>query len=300
MKEPAKSLIRALRPPWPKRTQHGGRGDSLRDLYESSIDSENRQRSIAEFAAREKQIPRCARNDTQQAIALEPMTKPLVIAIDGPAGAGKSTVAQMLARRLQLDYVDSGATYRAAALKVIESGVAPEDEDGIARVVAAAEIRFVPGRPQPRVFLDGRDITAEIRTREVTAAASRVSRLPAVRRKLIALQRSLLKAPGVVMEGRDIGTVVFPEAPLKIFLKADPEERARRRVQQNQEQGHASSLKDTLSAISNRDHLDAERKASPLVPAADASVLDSTFLSAEEVVEQILELARKKKLPGPR
>ncbi len=254
---------------------------------------------FAELAARQKRIPRCARNGTQQTLALETMTEPFVITIDGPAGAGKSTVARMLARQLGLDYVDSGATYRAAALKVIESGVAPEDEEGTARVVAAAEIRFVPGRPQPRVFLDGRDVTAEIRTREVTAAASRVSRLPAVRRKLVVLQRSLVKAPGVVMEGRDIGTVVFPEAPLKIFLKADPEERARRRVQQNQEQGRPSSLKDTLSAMSSRDRLDAERKASPLIPAEDALILDSTRLSAEEVVEQILELARKKRLPGP-
>jgi len=227
------------------------------------------------------------------------MTEPLVIAIDGPAGAGKSTVAQMLAERLGLAYVDSGATYRAAALKVLESGVASDDEEGIARVVASAEIRFVPRQPQPQVLLDGKDVTAKIRTSEVTLAAARVSRLPAVREKLIALQRSLLKSPGVVMEGRDIGTVVFPDAPLKIFLRADPNERARRRLQQNHQQGRPSTLTDTMTEISSRDQLDAERKISPLVPAEDASTLDSTRLTAEEVVEQILELARKKNLPGP-
>ena len=228
------------------------------------------------------------------------MTQPLVIAIDGPAGSGKSTVAQMLAERLGLIYVDSGATYRAAALKVLEAGVPLDDEQEIVRVVASAEIRFVPRRPQPQVLLDGNDVTPKIRTRRVTQAASHVSRLPAVRQKLIALQRSLLKEPGVVMEGRDIGTVVFPDAPLKIFLKADPEERARRRVQQNQEQGRPSKLQDILAEISKRDQRDAERQASPLVPAAGAAILDSTRLSAEEVVDEILELARKKNLPGAR
>lgn len=224
------------------------------------------------------------------------MREPLIIAIDGPAGAGKSTVAQMLAERLGLAYVDSGATYRAAALKVLESGVAIEDDEAIVRVVAAADIRFEPRQPQPRVLLDRKDVTKKIRSAEVTQAASRVSRLPAVRKKMVALQRQLAKPPGVVMEGRDIGTVVFPGAPLKIFLKANPEERARRRFEQDEEHGRPSDLKKTLAEISSRDQRDAERQASPLVAAKDAAIIDSTQLSAEEVIERILELVRTRNL----
>ncbi len=225
-----------------------------------------------------------------------PQTKPIVIAIDGPAGAGKSTVAQMLAARLGLAYVDSGATYRAAALKVLQSGASIDDQNEIGKIVASAEIRFLAGGGKPQVILDGKDVTAQIRGAEVTLAAARVSRLPKVRQKLIALQRSLVAGHGVVMEGRDIGTVVFPDAPLKIFLKADPKERARRRLEQNHQQGRPSNLQDTISEISNRDQLDAERKVSPLVAAADAQVMDSTRLTAEEVVEKILELARRRNL----
>src|SRR3990172_3314029 len=173
------------------------------------------------------------------------MVKPLVIAIDGPAGAGKSTVAQMLAARLGLNYVDSGATYRAAALKVVESGVSPDDEAAVADAVSRAEIDFVADDGKSTVYLDGRGVAQEIRTPEVTLAAAKVPRLPEVRKKLIALQRRLVRGKGVVMEGRDIGTVVFPEAPLKIFLKADVEERARRRLHQDREEGRKASLEQT-------------------------------------------------------
>ena len=224
------------------------------------------------------------------------MTSPLIITIDGPAGAGKSTVAQSLAARLGLTYVDSGATYRAAALKIVQLGVSLDDEDAVAAVIAAAPIEIVTDDGQSVVYLDGSNVAQAIRTPEVTLAAAQVSRLPEVRKKLIALQRSLARGKGVVMEGRDIGTVVFPDAPLKIFLKADVEERARRRLNQDLHDGRARTLEQTAYDIGRRDQLDAERKVSPLVPALDAIEIDSTRLSADEVVDCIINLARERKL----
>jgi cytidylate kinase len=226
----------------------------------------------------------------------ECMGKPLVIAIDGPAGAGKSTVAQKLALRLGLAYVDSGATYRAAALKVLESRASPDDEQAVAALVARANIQFETDGERPRALLDGEDASAKIRTPEVTLTASRISQFPEVRRKLVALQRSVATGSGVVMEGRDIGTVVFPEAPLKIFLTAEPEERARRRLAQNQEAGQTGDFKQIVEEIRERDRQDSQRKLSPLVRAPDAVEIDSTRLTADQVVEHIIELARERKL----
>ena len=222
----------------------------------------------------------------------------MVIAIDGPAGAGKSTVARKLAERMGLDYVDSGATYRAAALRVLESNVSPEDEQAVSELIGHAGIEFKTNGSKSQVLLDGEDVTEKIRTPQVTLAAAKVSRLPDVRKKLITLQRSLARGRGIVMEGRDIGTVVFPQARLKIFLKADPEERARRRLRDEEKRGRQATLEQTAYEIGRRDQLDAERKISPLVPAADAVEIDSTHLSADEVVERIMELARERKLIG--
>lgn len=224
------------------------------------------------------------------------MPEPLVIAIDGPAGAGKSTVARKLAERLGLEYVDSGATYRAAALRVLESQVSPEDVSGVIELIARTAIGFKTNGTRSQVLLDAEDVTEKIRTPPVTLAAAQVSRLPEVRQKLIQLQRSLAQGRGVVMEGRDIGTVVFPQAPLKIFLKADPEERARRRLGDEEKRGREATLEQTAYEIGRRDQLDAERKISPLVPAADAFEIDSTHLNADQVVERILELARERNL----
>jgi len=224
------------------------------------------------------------------------MPTPLVIAIDGPAGAGKSTVAQKVAARLGLAYVDSGATYRATALKVLQSAIAPDDEQAVARLMAQTDIRITTEGLQSRVLVDGQDVTEKIRTPEVTLAAAKVSRLPEVRAKLVAVQRNCAVGRGVVMEGRDIGTVVFPNAALKVFLKADPVERAQRRLNQDRKEGRSATLEQTADEIARRDQLDAERKISPLVAAADASQIDSTYLAADQVVEQIVELARQKKL----
>ncbi len=227
------------------------------------------------------------------------MAKPLVIAIDGPAGAGKSTVAQKVAERLGLTYVDSGATYRAVALKVLEAGIPPEDEGAVSRLIGETEIQITCDGNQPHVLVDGRDVTARIRTPEVTLAAAKVSRLPEVRSKLVEIQRGFAQGAGVVMEGRDIGTVVFPDASLKIFLKADPEERARRRLEQDKKEGRTASLEQTAYEIGRRDQLDAERKLSPLVAARDAIEIDSTRLAAQDVVEKILALARNRAAGHP-
>lgn len=224
------------------------------------------------------------------------MPEPLVIAIDGPAGAGKSTVARKLAERIGLDYVDSGATYRAAALQVLQSHVSPDDASAVVELIGRTSIGFKTNGTRSQVMIDTEDVTEKIRTPAVTLAAAQVSRLPEVRQKLIMLQRSLARGRGVVMEGRDIGTVVFPHAPLKIFLKADPAERARRRLRDEEKRGREATLEQTAYEIGRRDQLDAERKISPLVPAADAFQIDSTDLNADEVVERIMELARDRDL----
>jgi CMP/dCMP kinase len=224
--------------------------------------------------------------------------QPLLIAIDGPAGAGKSTVARELAERLGLNYIDTGATYRAAALDVLEKGISPDDPDLVVPAVCAADIQLEPRGSNLRVVLNGRDVTALIRSPEVTLASAQVSRLPGVRSKLIALQRRLACGRGVVMEGRDIGTVVFPEAPLKIFLTAEPEERARRRFGDEKKQGRAATLEETAHDVDRRDALDSKREFSPLLAAPDAVRIDSTAFTAEQVVERIIQIARERKLLG--
>ena len=222
-----------------------------------------------------------------------------VIALDGPSGSGKSTVARGVASRLGWRYVDTGATYRVATLAVLRAGSDLADAQAVIAVVARAGIELSTDPAAPSARLDGEDVSIIIRGAEVTAAVSAVSALPAVRRQLVALQRALAGTAGAVLEGRDIGTAVFPDAPVKVFLDASPEARANRRAADLDAGVHAAVGTPTALVVATvtadlarRDHLDSSREASPLVAALDAIHLDSTALDADAVVERVLELAR--------
>ena len=219
----------------------------------------------------------------------------LVIAIDGPSGVGKTTVARAVAARLGYSYVESGAMYRAIALLALESGVALDDAAALGKLAAAADIRFAPSPEGNRLLLNGRDVTEAIRSPEVTRASSFVSTHAEVRARLVERQRALGAEGGVVMEGRDIGTVVFPNADLKIFLDATPEVRGQRRLRDIKSAQQASA-ESVLKEITERDERDQTRVVSPLVPAADAIRIDTTHLSADQVVEQILKFLETKQL----
>jgi cytidylate kinase len=214
-----------------------------------------------------------------------------VIAIDGPAGAGKSTVALALARRLGFVLVDTGALYRGVALAAREAGVAWSDGEALGRLANELNFRFelVPGG-SPRLFIAGSDRSDDIRTPEISLGASDVSKHPGVRSALLGLQRQLGQQGGVVLEGRDIGTVVFPDAELKVFLTANPMTRAARRVQDLAERGISADLGQTLDEIQRRDAQDAGREIAPLRAAPDAVTLDSTQLDVDAVVERLADL----------
>ena len=215
----------------------------------------------------------------------------LILAIDGPVGSGKSTVARRVAQLLDYIYVDTGAMYRAIALKALRRGVSLDASDELVALAGDTRIDLrVPNETQ-QVFLDGQDVTAAIRSPEISSAASRVATVPGVRHVLVTEQRRAGHQGGVVMEGRDIGTVVFPDAELKIFLTASPEIRAERRWREHQQKGDAIDLARTVEEIRERDKRDRERTSSPLVQAADAILVDSTAMGPEEVARLVVMLA---------
>jgi cytidylate kinase len=216
----------------------------------------------------------------------------LTIAIDGPAGAGKSTIASRLARKLGYVNLESGAMYRALALKAIDHDLSFDDEAALVALAHESRIQLEPTIGGNRTLLDGRDVSSRIRERDVTEAASRVSVHPGVRAWMVARQQEMGAGGGVVMEGRDIGTKVFPAADLKVFLDADPVVREQRRMEQQRIKGDVAA--NLAADLRERDRRDRTRAASPLVAASDAVVIDSTTLSEDEVLAQVEELVKKK------
>jgi len=216
----------------------------------------------------------------------------LIIAIDGPAGAGKSTIASRLARKLGYVNLESGAMYRALALKAIEWDVSFEDEAALMQLARDSHIQLEPTIGGNRVLLDGNDVTQRVRDTDVTEAASRISVHPKVREWMVSHQRAMGLGGGVVMEGRDIGTKVFPDADVKIFLDADPVVREQRRLEQQHTKG--GSARAMAAELRERDHRDRTRAVSPLVPAEDAVVVDSSGLSEDEVLNRVEELVAQK------
>ena len=216
----------------------------------------------------------------------------LIIAIDGPAGAGKSTIASRLARKLGYINLESGAMYRALALKAIDKDTSFEDEDALVKLAEDSRIQLEPTLGGNRTLLDGKDVSSRIRERDVTEAASRVSVHPKVRQWMVAHQREMGAGGGIVMEGRDIGTKVFPGADLKIFLDADPVVREQRRMAQQKIGGDVAA--NVAEELRERDRRDRTRAASPLVAAADAVVINSSLMTEDEVLGRVEELVREK------
>ena len=214
---------------------------------------------------------------------------PFVVAIDGPSGSGKGSLASAVASRLGFHLLDSGAIYRLLALKALRESVDLDDEEALVELLDDFDIRFETGDALTRTFLDGADVSQELRQEKTGDAASRVARHPGVRRTLLELQRSFFTPPGLVADGRDMGTVVFPKARFKFFLWASPEIRAERRYKQLINMGLSANIADLLAEIKERDERDRSRSTSPLVPAEDAIVVDSSLLDLTQVIELVLE-----------
>jgi len=222
------------------------------------------------------------------------MKKKISIAIDGPAAAGKSTVAKLVAENLSYIYIDTGAMYRALTLKALTKDVNLENAMELYTLLTQTQIQLVPEKGGQFVYLDGNDVTDKIRSQEVTNSVSIVSKHQSVREEMVARQQRLAAGGGVVMDGRDIGTHVLPQAEVKVFLVASVEERAVRRHTENLEKGYSSDLQQLKEEIEKRDKLDSEREVAPLKKASDAKLIDTTALSIEQVVNRIVALANER------
>lgn len=222
------------------------------------------------------------------------MTKGIQVAIDGPASAGKSTVAKLVAKRFNYVYCDTGAMYRVVTLAALRKGLSMDDTDQIVRLAQQIKISFQPGAPEQRVFLDGDEVTQDIRQGQIDNNVSAVAAIPAVRTEMTRQQREIAQNGGIVMDGRDIGTTVLPNAPVKIFMVATAHERARRRYVENKAKGIATaSLEELQKEIELRDKKDSTRAVSPLTQAPDATRLDTTNLTIDQVVDEISKIIKK-------
>lgn len=216
------------------------------------------------------------------------------MAIDGPASSGKSTVAKIIAKRFGYVYCDTGAMYRSVTWAALENGIGVSDTKRVIDLARRIKITFEPGQPDQRVFVDGHEVTKDIRTEKIAANVSAVAAIPEVRAQMVEQQRQIAQAGGIVMDGRDIGTTVLPDAQIKVFLVASAHERARRRYEENLQKGLATQSLDELeAAIKLRDQKDSTRKVSPLTQAEDAILIDTTSLTIDQVVDEISALIKK-------
>ncbi len=218
-----------------------------------------------------------------------------VVAIDGPAGSGKGTITKIVGEKLNLVIIDTGATFRCVALAMLNNNIKIEDEERIKELLESIHIEM---KENGKILLNNEDVTDRIRQNDVNDFVSPVSTIKIVREKLLDIQRNIAKGKNVIMEGRDIGTVVFPNADVKIYLDATPEERAKRRLKQNQEKGIESSYEEVLKNIKDRDKRDSEREIAPLRRSEDAEYIDSSSMTIEEVANKVIEIINNKKIQG--